>query len=53
MYAFGFEKLLVHDLFSCSVGGSQFKITVNDTILINRIDADTGDRIRIEKASLI
>lgn len=34
-------------------GGSQFKITVNDTIIINRIDAETGDRIRIEKASLI
>ena len=31
------------------IGGSQFKITVNDTIIINRIDAETGDRIRIEK----
>ncbi|RMX58941.1 hypothetical protein pdam_00014612 [Pocillopora damicornis] len=27
------------------LGGSQFKITVNDTIIINRIDAETGDRI--------
>ncbi|KAL9984978.1 hypothetical protein ACROYT_G007326 [Oculina patagonica] len=35
------------------IGGSQFKITVNDTILINRIDADTGDRIRIEKVLLV
>ena len=34
-------------------GGSQFKITLNDTILINRIDAETGDRIRIEKVSLV
>ena len=34
-------------------GGSQFKITVNDTIIINRIDAETGDRIRIEKASML
>ena len=39
-------------LFYCSVGGRQFKITINDTIVINRIDADTGDRIRIEKVSL-
>lgn len=54
MYAFDLEKLhVVHNLLSCSLGGSQFKITVNDTILINRIDAETGDRIRIEKVSLI
>ncbi|KAJ7383641.1 39S ribosomal protein L21, mitochondrial [Desmophyllum pertusum] len=35
------------------IGGSQFKITVNDTIIINRIDAETGDRIRIEKVLLV
>jgi len=35
------------------IGGSQFKITLNDTILINRIDAETGDRIRIEKVLLV
>ncbi|XP_068710636.1 large ribosomal subunit protein bL21m-like [Montipora foliosa] len=35
------------------IGGRQFKITVNDTIVIHRIDADTGDRIRIEKVLMI
>ncbi|PFX31564.1 39S ribosomal protein L21, mitochondrial-like [Stylophora pistillata] len=35
------------------IGGSQFKITVNDTIIINRIDAETGDRIHIEKVLLV
>lgn len=35
------------------IGGRQFKITINDTIVINRIDADTGDRIRIEKVLMI
>lgn len=34
-----------------ATGGRQFKVTINDTIVINRIDADTGERIRIEKAS--
>ena len=34
-----------------AIGGRQFKVTINDTIVINRIDADTGERIRIEKAS--
>ena len=41
---------ILYDLLSFE-GGSQFKITLNDTILINRIDAETGDRIRIEKVS--
>ena len=45
-------RVIVLKLLSCFVGGSQFKITVNDTIIINRIDVETGDRIRIEKASL-
>ena len=44
--------VVVLKLLSCFIGGSQFKITVNDTIIINRIEAETGDRIRIEKASL-
>lgn len=47
---------VLHDpsahLHFCSTGGRQFKITVNDTIIINRIDADTGDRIRLEKVCL-
>jgi len=47
-----FECVLIYDLLSFE-GGSQFKITLNDTILINRIDAETGNRIRIEKVSLV
>ncbi|CAH3028346.1 unnamed protein product, partial [Porites evermanni] len=35
------------------IGGRQFKITINDTIVINRIDADTGERIRIEKVLMV
>ncbi|XP_015780787.1 PREDICTED: 39S ribosomal protein L21, mitochondrial-like [Acropora digitifera] len=35
------------------IGGRQFKVTINDTIVINRIDADTGERIRIEKVLMI
>ncbi|XP_020606233.1 39S ribosomal protein L21, mitochondrial-like, partial [Orbicella faveolata] len=46
------RSMLKYDLLSFE-GGSQFKITLNDTILINRIDAETGDRIRIEKVLLV
>lgn len=35
------------------IGGRQFKITINDTIVINRIDADTGERIHIEKVLMV
>ncbi|EDO38433.1 predicted protein [Nematostella vectensis] len=34
-------------------GGRQFKITVNDTITINRIDAEMGNKIRLEKVLLV
>lgn len=49
---FSLNQFFFQITFFCCVGGRQFKITVNDTIIINRIDADTGNRIRIEKASL-
>ncbi|XP_032234947.2 39S ribosomal protein L21, mitochondrial [Nematostella vectensis] len=35
------------------IGGRQFKITVNDTITINRIDAEMGNKIRLEKVLLV
>jgi len=31
------------------VGGRQFKITSNDLIVINRIQADIGEQIYLEK----
>ena len=33
-------------------GGHQFKITQNDLIVINRIEADIGEKIFLEKVSV-
>ena len=34
------------------IGGRQFKITKNDLIVINRIAADVGEKIILEKVLL-
>ena len=35
------------------VGGRQFKITTNDLIVINKIEADIGEQIFLEKVGRI
>ena len=35
----------------CHVGGRQFKIAPNDLIVINRIAADIGEKIYLEKVN--
>ena len=32
-------------------GGRQFKVTPNDLIMVNRIEADVGEQIYLEKVS--
>ena len=44
----GFYFSLKNDLLFC-IGGRQFKITQNDLIVINRIPADVGESIFLQK----
>jgi len=38
-------------MLSTGLGGRQFKITQNDLIVVNQIEADVGDKIFLEKVS--
>ena len=35
------------------LGGRQFKVTANDLIVINRIEADIGEQIFLEKVGQV
>ena len=34
------------------IGGTQFKVTLNDVIMVNKLDAELGSQMRLEKVKI-